>query len=115
MTEMICIVCPKGCRLKVDENNGFAVSGNACERGETYGRQELQNPTRTLTSTVRVTGGQLSRCPVRTSEPIPKRLIFEAMEQVNALSVQAPVHIGQVLISNLLDTGADLIVTREIE
>lgn len=115
MTEMICIVCPKGCRLTVDENNGFAVTGNACERGEAYGRQELQNPTRTLTSTVRVTGGALRRCPVRTSAPIPKTLIFDAMERINSLTVPAPVHIGQVLIADLLGTGSDLIATRNIE
>ena len=57
MTELICIVCPKGCHLKVDEENGYRVTGNSCKRGEEYGKKELTNPTRVITSTVRVTGG----------------------------------------------------------
>ena len=43
MKELICIVCPKGCHLKVDEENGWAVSGNSCPKGAEYGRTELQN------------------------------------------------------------------------
>ena len=67
MTELICIVCPKGCHLKVDEENGFAVTGNGCPRGEAYGYKELTNPTRVITSTVRVEGGALRRASVKTS------------------------------------------------
>ena len=115
MTEMICIVCPKGCLLTVDEEHGCAVSGAGCERGEEYGRTELQNPTRVLTSTVKLRGGALRRCPVRTSGAIPKALLFEAMEVVNAVTLTAPVKTGQVAVKNLLGTGCDLIVTRDID
>ena len=115
MTELICIVCPKGCHLKVDEENGFTVSGNSCEKGEAYGKAELMHPTRTLTTTVKVLGGALPRCPVRTASPIPKDKMFEAMEVIDRLAVAAPVQRGQVLIENILDTGADLIATRTIE
>ena len=65
MTELICIVCPKGCHLKVDEENGYAVTGNSCERGAAYGKKELVNPTRVVTSTVRIEGAALRRLPVR--------------------------------------------------
>ena len=115
MTELICIVCPKGCHLKVDEANGFSVSGCSCEKGEAYGRAELLHPTRTLTTTVRLEGGELKRCPVRTSTAIPKDLMFDAIALINRLSVDAPVQCGQVLISDLLGSGADVIATRTMK
>ena len=114
MAELICIVCPKGCHLKVDEND-FSVTGNSCEKGAEYGRTELKNPTRTLTSTVRLTGGDLPRCPVRTSTPIPKSLLFDAMAVLQGISLTAPVKVGQVVAENFLATGADVIVTRNID
>ena len=58
MTEMICITCPKGCHLQVDENDGFRVTGNGCPRGAEYGKNELLHPVRVLTSTVRLTGAR---------------------------------------------------------
>lgn len=115
MKELICIVCPQGCRLRVDEDNDYAVSGNRCQRGEEYGRTELLNPTRTLTSTVDVLGSHISRCPVKTDGVIPKSKMFEAMEQVRAVKVCAPVKTGQVIIENLLGTGVNLVATRDME
>lgn len=114
MAEMICIVCPKGCRLKVDETT-FEVSGNTCERGAQYGQAELKNPTRTLTSTVRLRGGALTRCPVRTSIPIPKGAMLEAMKVLQGITLDAPVKIGQTAVRDILGTGADVIVTRNID
>ena len=72
MKELICIVCPKGCHLKVDETNDYKVTGNGCPRGEEYGKIELTHPTRVVTSTVQCSGGAHPRCPVKTSAPIPK-------------------------------------------
>ena len=114
MKEVVCTVCPRGCRLKVDEDNGFAVTGNHCQRGEAYGKAELQNPVRTLTSTVAITGAAYPRLPVKTSRPIPKSRLKEAMAIVNALTVSSPVGIGDVLIADLLGTGADLVATRAL-
>ena len=114
MAELICIVCPKGCHLTVDEKT-FAVSGNSCEKGAEYGKTELKNPTRTLTSTVKLENGALPRCPVRTSAPIPKGKMFDAMAVLEGVSLAAPVKIGQVAVKNLLGTGADVIVTRNID
>ena len=75
MTDLICIVCPKGCHLHVDEENGYAVTGNSCPRGADYGKKELVNPTRVITSTVKITGGIHNRLPVKTAEcsagPVP--------------------------------------------
>ena len=72
MTELICITCPKGCHLRVDEEKGFAVTGNSCPRGAEYGRNELQHPVRTVTSTVRIQGADLPRLPVKTDRPLPE-------------------------------------------
>ena len=74
MKELICIVCPKGCHLKVDEENGYAVTGNSCPRGAEYGKKELVNPTRVITSTVKVEGGALRRVSVKTTATFRRRI-----------------------------------------
>ena len=79
MTELICIVCPKGCHLKVDEENGYKVTGNGCPRGAACGEKELVNPTRTITSTVRINGKTERRVPVKTSADFPKGKSKSAM------------------------------------
>ena len=115
MKELICIVCPKGCRLHVDETDGYKVSGNSCPRGEEYGKIELTNPTRTITSTVAVRGAVHPRCPVKTTKPIPKGMIVQAMETLNGLELTAPVALGQVAVANVCGTGADFVTTRGLE
>lgn len=114
MTELICIVCPKGCHLKVDEGHGFSVTGNICPRGAEYGRIELTKPTRVLTSTVRCVGGVYPRCPVKTDRPIPKGLLFDAMRILNGVTLAAPVALGQVVAENICGTGANFITTRAL-
>ena len=115
MKELICIVCPKGCHLKVDEENGWAVSGNSCPKGAEYGRTELQNPTRVLTTTVCVEGGLYPRIPVKTSPAIPKGLLMDAMAEVAKVRLTAPVRRGQVILPDLLGTGADLVASRDMD
>ena len=115
MKELICIVCPKGCHLKVDEETGCAVTGNGCPRGAEYGKSELLHPTRVLTSTVKVQGGLHRRLPVKTSAPIPKGMLFEVMRTLDNVQLTAPVAAGQVVVPNVLGTGADIIATRSME
>lgn len=114
MTELICIVCPKGCHLHVDEENGYAVTGNACPRGMEYGQTELQNPTRVLTSMVRVQGGTLPCCSVKTNGSIPKAEIFAAMDLLKPVVVKAPVKIGDVIVKDVCGTGVDWVATKHI-
>ena len=114
MKELICIVCPKGCHLKVDEENGYSVTGNACPRGAEYGKKELTAPTRVITSTVKVRGAIYSRCPVKTAAPIPKGLIFEAMELLNDVELQAPVRVGDIVIEDICGTGIPFIAARDL-
>lgn len=115
MKELICIVCPKGCHLQVDENNGYAVTGNACPRGEVYGKKELLSPTRTITSTVCITGAAISRLPVKTSTDIPKGKIFDAMALLDGLVLPAPVHMGDVIVPAIPGTEAQFVATRTLE
>lgn len=114
MTNLICIVCPKGCHLSVDEQAGCKVSGHCCQRGEKYGREELTNPVRVITSTVRVRGGLYRRCPVKTERAVPKNLIFPAMQQLNGIQLQAPVYIGQVVVTDVCGLGINFVATRDI-
>ena len=112
MKELICIVCPKGCHLKVDEEKDFAVTGNGCPRGAEYGKIELTHPTRVVTSTVRCVGGTHPRCPVKTDGAIPKGLIREAMGLLEAVTLTATVALGQVAVANVCGTGVNFVTTR---
>ena len=115
MTELICIVCPKGCHLKVDEENGYAVTGNSCEKGAAYGKKELTNPTRVVTSTVRVEGGEKRRVSVKTNRDIPKGKMLEAVALLDYVTLTAPVHIGDMVLENILNTGANFVATGTVE
>ncbi|MBQ4640007.1 MAG: DUF1667 domain-containing protein [Clostridia bacterium] len=114
MKELVCIVCPKGCRLRVDEENGYQVSGNSCLRGAEYGKNEILNPTRVLTSTVKLEGGLYRRCPVKTSAAVPKGKLFDIIQALNTVTLTAPVSVGQVVLKNVCGTGADVIATKDL-
>ena len=113
MRDLICIVCPRGCHLHVDDE--LNVTGNTCKRGAIYGYNEVTSPTRMITSTVKIEGGALNRLPVVTSSPIPKDKIFEVMKEINKASVKAPVHIKDVVIKDVLGLGVDILASRNIE
>ena len=116
MREMICIVCPKGCRLSVDQkpDGEIIVMGNGCNRGIPYAQKELTNPTRVITSTVKIHGGIHKRLPVKTSMDIPKGLNFKVMEELAKVEVTATIKIGTVIIENILGTGANIVATRDM-
>ncbi len=110
---LTCIVCPKGCDLiaTLDENGKFiSASGATCKRGLVYAETECTAPTRTVTSTVCVTGGGV--LPVKTASPIPKELIFEAMKEINRVTAPRDTKIGDVLIEDLCGTGVALVATQ---
>lgn len=115
MAELICIVCPKGCHLHIDEEQDYKVTGNNCRKGETYGKQELINPVRTITSTCKIKEGNLPRIPVKTSDTIPKGKMTAIMYEINQVELTAPVHIGDTIISNVLDTGVDIVACKNME
>ncbi len=117
MGKMVCIVCPIGCRMDVvtDGSKLVQVAGNGCKRGITYAEKEITNPTRMLTTTVKVLSGVRPVVAVKSNRELPKDRIFNAMEVIKRLAVKAPVNRGQVLLENLLDTGADVIATWDVE
>lgn len=108
-----CISCPIGCSLTVDVDN-LLVTGNKCNRGKIYGINEVTNPVRTITTTVKVEGGTHKVLPVKTKTPIPKGLNMECMKVLNAITVKAPVKIGDIIVKNILGTGVDIVATREM-
>ncbi len=113
MKNIICINCPLGCPLTVGVEDGEVVSvtGNTCKRGEIYAVKEITNPSRTVTSTVRVVGGERPVVAVRTKTDIPKDKIFACMEAINKAEVTAPVKIGDVVIADVCGTGVDVVAT----
>jgi CxxC motif-containing protein len=117
-TAYLCIGCPLGCRLEVDEDETVhsivAVRGFSCRRGKEYAVQEHTAPQRTVTTTVGITGGIWPRLPVRTSAPVPKDKVVAICHQLAVVCVQAPVQLGQVIVADVAGTGCDVIATRDM-
>lgn len=111
--KMTCINCPMGCTLEVNkEGDKISVSGNACMRGDVYGRQEFTSPKRALTSLVKVKGGGVVPC--KTEGLIPKDKIFAVLEELKKVTLSLPVKIGDIIINNVLDLGIDIVVTKNL-
>lgn len=106
-----------GCQITVETSGSEIINltGNTCKRGDTYARREITSPSRTVTSTVCVTGGTLPAVSVKTRSDIPKDKIFECIRCLKDVSVKAPVHIGEVILSNAAGTGVDIIATKNVE
>ncbi|MGL4771952.1 MAG: DUF1667 domain-containing protein [Clostridium sp.] len=115
--ELTCIGCPKGCHLTVsiENNEVLEVKGFSCKVGEEYGKTECTNPTRIVTSIIKVTNGEVPMVPCKTSSPIPKNKIFEVLKEIKPLTVNAPISIGDILIENVCNTNSNIIATREIK
>ena len=121
MTEersLICITCPMGCQLAVsfDPETGHVlhIEGNECSRGQAYVEKELTNPTRMVTTTVRVNDGNWPQVPVHTAEAIPKRAIFSLLQELRELEVTAPLDCGQVILADGAGTGVDVLISRDL-
>lgn len=117
-----CTTCPSECLLTVEAERGSvggvvevrSVTGNSCPRGDKFAHQELTCPMRVLTTTVAITGGDEALLPVRTAEAIPLELHAQAMDLIRGLTVEAPIHMGDVVLANLLNTNIDLIASMDI-
>lgn len=113
---LTCIGCPLGCTLTaVPGETGWEISGYTCKRGLDYAQKELTRPERTVTSTVRVSGGKANVTSVRTATDIPKDAIFTVMEAINAIVAPAPIAIGDVLCPDIAGTGVALIATKAVK
>ena len=114
--QLTCIGCPMGCQVTVtiDQGEVKTVTGNTCKRGEIYARKEVVDPTRIVTSTVRVTGGTEPVVSCKTASDIPKGKIFDCCRELAKVEVAAPVKIGDVLLKNVCGTGVDIVATRDL-
>ena len=119
---LTCIICPMGCSMEVEvETNAsgqkkvLSVKDNGCKRGEQYAAKEVHNPTRTLTTTIKVEGGELPLVPVKTAGEVPKASLLQCMEVVRRASCKAPVKRGDVLIYDLLGTGVNVVACADIK
>ena len=112
MKQLTCIVCPIGCRVSVETSNDkYVFSGNSCPQGEEFAERELNSPKRSLTTTVRTAFPETPVIPVRTSIEIPKHLIPAVMKQLATVLIKDRISLGTSVVSNILDTGCDIIVT----
>ena len=112
---LTCIICPNGCSLDVEsDGRDILVEGNLCSRGEEYAKEEVSDPKRTISSSIMLLHGDMEIVSVRLNRPVPKAMIFPIMEAIREARAEAPVHIGDVLIPDVLSTGADVIATRNV-
>ena len=122
MTEKItqtCIICPMGCNMEVtldrEKRIVESVSDNGCPRGAKYAEKELLNPTRTLTTTIKVLQGNLAVVPVKSKDELPKDKLLQYMEVIRRTSVKAPIKVGDILIKDILGSGIDIVACAEVE
>ncbi len=115
--ELTCIGCPMGCQITVELEGGEVVSvaGNTCGIGDKYARNEVTHPERTVTSTAIIVGGDKPRVSVKTKANVPKDKIFEVMKEIDSAVMNAPVHIGDVVVRDVCGTGVDVVATREVK
>lgn len=113
MKKMICIVCPRGCHIEVNEET-LEVLGNTCARGAEYGKNEITSPMRTVTGSVKIIGGIHRRLAVRTDRAVPKGKMFDIMHELHSFTAHSPVKRGTVLIENVCGTGANVIASRDM-
>ena len=113
---MTCITCPIGCYLTVDIENGevASVTGNTCKRGIQYAKTECTNPVRVITTTVKIQSKTHRVIPVKTEKAVPKEKLFDCLKAMKNIEVQAPIHIGEIIIPNICETGINLVATRNI-
>lgn len=115
--ELTCIGCPLGCGITVtmEEGNVTAVTGNTCKRGDAYARKEVTNPTRIVTSSVKVLNGTAAMVSVKTKEDIPKAKIFDCTAALRGVAITAPVKIGDIITADIAGTGVDVVATKNID
>ncbi len=111
---LICINCPLGCALTVmmQGDEIISVEGNTCKRGDAYARKELTNPTRIVTSTVRVRGSRESMVSVKTKEDIPKEKVLDCVRALKDVIADAPIRIGDIIVENVAGTSVDIVATK---
>ena len=110
-----CIICPKGCDISVEMiDEVYKITGNKCIRGKEYALNEMVNPKRSLCSTVKTIYKEFPRLSVRTDKEIDIINIFPVMKEINKVEINHPVHTGEIVVSNILNTGVNIIATSDM-
>ncbi len=110
----ICIMCPMGCPLEIEQTEtDIIITGNNCKRGIDYGKQEFVSPKRMVTSLIEVDEDRV--IPVKTSDLIDKKMIFEVLETLKGIKIQLPINVGDVIIKNAAGSGADIVATASMQ
>jgi CxxC motif-containing protein len=112
-----CVTCPVGCEVDVELRDGNIVSmkGNRCDKVKEFVLQELKEPVRVLTTTVRIEGAKWAMLPVRTDKTIPKRLFLQAIGELASINLKAPVHMSEVIVRDIAGSGANIVATRTMK
>ena len=115
MKELVCINCPRSCRITIDDSGAeLVITGNTCKRGYDFADAEKTDPKRTICSTVRTVFSDVPVLPVRVSQEIPKNRIFDVMREIDRVTVSGPVGRGEAVIEDVLGLGVDVIATSNI-
>ena len=115
--ELICIGCPMGCPIvvKMEDGKVVSVTGNTCPRGDAYARKEVTDPTRIVTTTVRVADGKVPMINVKTEYDIPKDKIFDCIVALRGVTIKAPVQIGDIVLENVAGTGVNIVAAGNMD
>ncbi|MDX9784999.1 MAG: DUF1667 domain-containing protein [Spirochaetia bacterium] len=114
--EIICIVCAKGCRsLVCEDEEGLKVKGPLCKNGQAYVRREFRDPRRILTTTMAIEGQSCGRIAVRTKGPIPKDKVMDCVRYLKQHKVKPPLSIGQVVVEDILGTGEAVVACAPLQ
>ena len=116
-SEITCIICPIGCEVTVHHKEGIItkIEDYQCKKGIEYAKEELLDPKRTLTTSIMVKDGELPLVSVKTSKPIRKDILYEVMDAIAGIEVEAPIEIGDILVAHVLDLDADIVATKKVD
>jgi len=115
--EIVCILCPVGCKINVEIKDGEVtrIENAECKRGIDYSVQEVKSPVRDFFTTIRVKGGRIPLLSVRSTKPVPKDMLMAYASELARIVVSAPVRLGDTIVENILESGIDIVATKDIE
>lgn len=112
MKEITCVICPAGCRILIDKDN---ISNYKCKKGLDYAKEELINPKRNITTTVKAINLTKKRVAVKLDKEIPKDKIFDVLKEIKKLKINEKVKRGEIIKENILNLGVNLISQETVE
>ncbi len=115
--KLICVICPVGCEIRASIEGGEVkeIRDFRCAQGEEYAREEFTSPSRILTATVQVKNSSIAQLPVRSDKPLPREKLEKAMFQLAGIIMAPPIKEGQLIIKDILGTGANMVASRDLE